>query len=86
MLSFRSKASLLLGLCMDSFTRRVEDLNHHLEGLKAAGIPEWPFGFDGRPQDQVTGPALAALASATRGRATFSSKCGEKAPFISADR
>ena len=51
-------ARLLYGL----FYKRAEDRNHHLEGLKAAGIPEWPFGFEGRPQDQVTGEALAALA------------------------
>jgi adenylate cyclase len=36
-------------------------LNRHLEGLKAAGVPEWPFGYEGRSQDQVTGQALSAL-------------------------
>ena len=42
--------------------KRAEDLNRHLAALKAAGIPEWPLGFEGRPEDQVTGQALAALA------------------------
>jgi class 3 adenylate cyclase/tetratricopeptide (TPR) repeat protein len=42
--------------------KRAEDLNDFMEGLKAAGIPEWPFGFEGRPEDQVTGQALVALA------------------------
>jgi class 3 adenylate cyclase/tetratricopeptide (TPR) repeat protein len=51
-------ARLIYGLIY----KRAEDRNHHLEGLKAAGIPEWPFGFEGRLQDQVTGEALAALA------------------------
>jgi adenylate cyclase len=46
----------------EPYYKRAEDLNHHLEGLKAAGVPEWPFGFEGRSQDQVTGPAPAALA------------------------
>jgi adenylate cyclase len=32
-----------------------------LDGLKAAGIPEWPFGFEGNPEDQVTGQDLSAL-------------------------
>ena len=37
------------------------DLEHFLKGLAAAGIPEWPFGFEGDPKDRVTGEALKAL-------------------------
>ena len=62
---------------------RVEDLTHHLEGLKAAGIPEWPFGFEGRPQDQVTGQALAALAVGRTWEGYSPIHIGENGPFIS---
>ena len=37
------------------------DLEHFLKGLAAAGIPEWPFGFEGNPKDRVTGAPLKAL-------------------------
>ncbi|EHS53962.1 adenylate/guanylate cyclase with TPR repeat regions [Rhizobium sp. PDO1-076] len=30
-----------------------EDLQYHLAGLRAAGIPEWPFGFEGQPSDRL---------------------------------
>jgi adenylate cyclase len=43
------------------YYKRDEDLQHFLDGLKAAGVPEWPFGFAGRPQDRVTGVALREL-------------------------
>ncbi len=32
-------------------------------GLKEAGIPEWPFGFEGREADQVGGAQLRELVS-----------------------
>ena len=32
---------------------RDEDLKYHLAGLKAAGIPQWPFGFEGKDADQL---------------------------------
>lgn len=37
------------------------DLEHFLKGLAAAGIPQWPFGFEGNPKDRVTGESLRAL-------------------------
>ena len=40
---------------------REEDLARHLELLKAAGMPDWPFGFQGRADDQVTGADLKKL-------------------------
>lgn len=30
-----------------------DDLQYHLAGLRAAGIPEWPFGFAGKQADRV---------------------------------
>ena len=43
------------------YYKREEDLAHHLEGLRRAGIPEWPFGFRGRVEDRVVGADLEAL-------------------------
>ena len=40
---------------------RPADLEHHLTGLKAAGIPAWPFGFVGNDADQLGEKALRDL-------------------------
>jgi adenylate cyclase len=40
---------------------REDDLKHHLTGLRAAGIPEWPFGFDAPEADQLDADALRNL-------------------------
>ena len=40
---------------------RADDLEHHLAGLRAAGIPDWPFGFVGKDVDQIRGDALRDL-------------------------
>ena len=40
---------------------RDEDRRHHLEGLRKAGITEWPFGFEGRDADRLDGAELAVL-------------------------
>ncbi|MDB5523107.1 MAG: adenylate cyclase protein [Rhizobium sp.] len=40
---------------------RDDDLKHHLTGLRAAGIPDWPFGFVGEEAYQVGGDALRDL-------------------------
>ena len=29
---------------------RGNDLDRCLEGLRIAGLPEWPFGYQGRPE------------------------------------
>lgn len=42
---------------------REDDLQHHLTGLRAAGIPEWPFGFAGSRTDQLDADALRDLTS-----------------------
>jgi adenylate cyclase len=64
------------------YYKRVEDLNRHLAGLKAAGIPEWPFGFQGLPQDQVTGQALATLAFGHTWTGYTPVHVGDNSPFI----
>ncbi|MDK1493104.1 adenylate/guanylate cyclase domain-containing protein [Sinorhizobium sp. 7-81] len=38
-----------------------EDLAYHLAGLKAAGVPEWPFGFAGAAADRLSEADLAGL-------------------------
>ena len=43
------------------YYKREADLAHHLEGLRRAGIPDWPLGFRGRVEDRVVGAGLEAL-------------------------
>lgn len=40
---------------------RADDLQYHLTSLRAAGIPEWPFGFEGKEADRVAGVELRDL-------------------------
>lgn len=40
---------------------RDDDLTHHLNGLRAAGIPDWPFGFAGNEADRVGEEELRGL-------------------------
>ena len=35
--------------------RRGDDLNRCLEGLRNAGLPEWPFGYEGTDERRWTG-------------------------------
>jgi len=69
-------------LWYERYYKRANDLNHHLEGLKGAGIPEWPFGFEGRPQDQVSGQALATLTVGRTWRGYAPVYVGENTPII----
>jgi adenylate cyclase len=64
------------------YYKRAEDLNHHLEGLKAAGIPEWPFGFEGRSGDQVTGKTLLEMAVGHTWVGQVPVHVGEYTPFM----
>jgi TolB-like protein/class 3 adenylate cyclase/cytochrome c-type biogenesis protein CcmH/NrfG len=41
--------------------KRDEDLDHRLSALRKAGLPEWPLGFEGRPEDRLDGPAIEGL-------------------------
>jgi adenylate cyclase len=40
---------------------REEELRRHLEGLRKAGITDWPFGFEGKDADRLNAAQLAAL-------------------------
>lgn len=42
-----------------------DDLDHHIEGLRKAGVTTWPFGFEGREADRLGG---AELREVTTGR------------------
>ncbi|KKL47739.1 hypothetical protein LCGC14_2332510, partial [marine sediment metagenome] len=35
---------------------------HLLDALRKAGLPEWPFGYEGRAEDRLDGSALKTLA------------------------
>jgi class 3 adenylate cyclase/tetratricopeptide (TPR) repeat protein len=77
------KPSLTLArLWYEPYYKREEDLNRHLAALEAAGIPEWPFGFEGRPQDRITGQGLADLAIGHTWVGYIASHAGENTPFI----
>jgi adenylate cyclase len=77
------KPSLALTrLWYQPYYKRAEDLNRHLEGLKAAGVPEWPFGFEGNPENQITGQDLSALAIGRTWTGYSPVHIGENAPFV----
>jgi adenylate cyclase len=46
---------------LDAHHGRSEDLARRLEGLRKAGIPEWPYGFPDRPEDRLDGAQVSAL-------------------------
>jgi TolB-like protein/class 3 adenylate cyclase/Flp pilus assembly protein TadD len=43
--------------------RRQDDLDHRVNALRDAGVPEWPYGFHGSSADQLDGAAILALAT-----------------------
>ncbi|MCF3643072.1 adenylate cyclase [Rhizobium sp. TRM95111] len=66
----REEASRLLALFPDSNLNyygylydywRTEDLSRHLDALRKAGIPQWPFGFVGEPASRLSGGDLSKL-------------------------
>jgi len=56
-----SNYSLALQRVLYAHFADTADLDHFLDGLALAGVPEWPRGFVGAPADRVTGPAIDAL-------------------------
>jgi len=40
---------------------REEDLSYHLAGLRQAGIPEWPLGYEGRAADRLSASQIRDL-------------------------
>jgi adenylate cyclase len=41
--------------------KREEDRIHLLESLRKAGMPEWPFGYEGRVKDRLDGNSIKTL-------------------------
>jgi TolB-like protein/class 3 adenylate cyclase/cytochrome c-type biogenesis protein CcmH/NrfG len=41
--------------------KREADRAHMIEALRKAGLPEWPFGYEGRAEDRLDGSALKTL-------------------------
>ena len=68
--------SLSIDRLLYDYFKREEDLAHLLDGLKLAGLTDWPFGLTGKPEDQVTGPELQGM---VRGR-TWSGRLGGTQP------
>ena len=52
---------------------REEDRAERLEALRLAGLPEWPYGFEGDPAFRLTGDAIDAL---TNGRTWIGERVG----------
>lgn len=65
----------------DLYTMKA-DLDHFLKGLTDAGIPKWPFGFTGRPQDRVVGSELLGLVSNKTWIGESPIGPGKTAPFV----
>ena len=42
--------------------KREEDSAHLLEALRKAGVPEWPFGYEGHVEDRLDGSVIKTLA------------------------
>jgi adenylate cyclase len=42
--------------------KRKEDLDHHLEGLRKAGVGPWPFDYQERAEGRLSGDDIEALA------------------------
>jgi adenylate cyclase len=57
---------------------RKEDLDQLLDALHKAGMPEWPYGYQGRPEYRLGGTEIAAL---TFGR-TWTGRGDDDRPFV----
>ena len=62
----------------DSYYRRGADHERLLEGLRRAGLPDWPFGFEGANADRLTGAELRELALDR----TWAGKHANGTPFL----
>ena len=41
--------------------KRPEDLENRLDALRRAGLPEWPFGYEGNPEYRLNAAALEVI-------------------------
>lgn len=61
-----------------SHYQRKEDLDQLLDALRAAGVPEWPYGYQGKPEHRLDDHEVIAL---TFGR-TWVGRGDRDRPFI----
>jgi tetratricopeptide (TPR) repeat protein len=54
-------ASVQFYRVMYAHHRRSEDLARRLDGLRKAGLPEWPYGYPGRPEQRLDSADARAL-------------------------
>jgi adenylate cyclase len=54
-------ASVQFYRVMYAHHKRSEDLDHRLDGLRKAGLPEWPYGYPDRPDQRLDGTRARAL-------------------------
>ncbi|MGH6932868.1 MAG: tetratricopeptide repeat protein, partial [Dongiaceae bacterium] len=54
-------ANLTATRVVSSHHRRQEDLGNRINALRDAGMPEWPYGFHGNPENQLDGATIRAL-------------------------
>jgi adenylate cyclase len=65
-----------------AYHAREEDLNHRLEPLRLAGLPEWPYGFEGDPRHQLRGDAVDALTFGRTWIGEFATATDTVGPFM----
>ena len=54
-------ANLAYFRARDAYYKREEDLATFIDGLRKAGLPEWPFGFRGNEDDRLDASALRTV-------------------------
>jgi tetratricopeptide (TPR) repeat protein len=54
-------ASVQFHRVMWAHHRRSDDLARRLDGLRKAGLPEWPYGYPDRPEQRLDGARASAL-------------------------
>lgn len=55
------RASVQFYRVMHAHHRRPEDLARRLDGLRKAGLPEWPYGYPARTEQRLNGAQARAL-------------------------
>ena len=63
---------------LDNYYRRAEEFAHFLDALRKAGLPEWPYGYQGSSEDRLDSGAIKALVFGH----TWIGQVNESLPFI----
>ncbi len=62
-----------------AYHKRPEDLGHRIEALRKAGMPNWPFGYEGRAEDRLDRDAIKKV---TFGRTLVGYSAADGVPFV----